>query len=414
MPAWPVCHLAIKKESTTQSVLKQIVGDRLKKRKDLERALDECRRCWTLDYPRQFHMDVLPAIPNLERRPTGILLTDTELRTWQRSNPIRYADWFYDRMKVIFREKRAALAESLRLSIEEVPQWRVKTPLQRVVQLLKRHRDLYFQEDQDDRPVSIIITTLAAQAYKNQADLQNALLGVAKGMPDFVEKRNGRWWVPNPVDPDENFADKWNEKPKRREKFFAWTEKVYEDFYGILRRGNIREAAEMLGPIMGRSAMIKAASRMGVRLAESVPTIAAASEHVPQLAGISHCLAPKWPMLVQYEANVMGAVYAPAGKRPKKVWDLGDRSVPKGADLKFTVNTNVPPPFAVQWQVVNTGEEAARIHQLRGDFYASDESAEGTRWESTKYAGTHWVEAFVLKKGVCVARSGRKYVRIRA
>ena len=161
-----VCHLTIKKESTTQNGLKQMVGDRLKKRKDLERVLDECRRCWTLDYPRQFHMDVLPAIPNFERPPSGILLTDTELRAWQRSNPIRYADWFYDRMKVIFREKRAALAESLRLSIEEVPQWRVKTPLQRVVQLLKRHRDLYFQQDQDDKPVSIIITTLAAQAYR--------------------------------------------------------------------------------------------------------------------------------------------------------------------------------------------------------------------------------------------------------
>ncbi|MCL1595578.1 MAG: hypothetical protein M3132_14620 [Actinomycetia bacterium] len=35
------------------------------------------------------------------------------------------------------------------------------------------------------------------------------------------------------------------------------------------------------------------------------------------------------------------------------------------------------------------------------------------RWESTAYAGTHWVEAFVIKDGVCVARSGRKYVRVR-
>ena len=192
-----------------------------------------------------------PRYPNLERPPTGILLTDTELRAWQRSNPIRYADWFYDRMKVIFRERRAALAESLRMSIEEIPQWRVKTPLQRVVQLLKRHRDLYFQKDLDDKPVSIIITTLAALAYKNQADLQNALLGVAKSMPKFIEQRNGRWWVPNPVDPDENFADKWNEKPKRREKFFAWIERVYEDFYGILQRGDIREAAERTWPRHG-------------------------------------------------------------------------------------------------------------------------------------------------------------------
>ena len=122
--------------------------------------------------------------------------------------------------------------------------------------------------------------------------MQNGLLGVAKGMPDFIEKRNGRWWVPNPVDPDEKFADKWNEKPRASGEVLSWTEKVYEDFYGILRRGDIREAAELLGPVMGRSAMIKAASRMGVRLAESVPIIAAASEHVPQLAEIGHWSRP--------------------------------------------------------------------------------------------------------------------------
>jgi hypothetical protein len=36
------------------------------------------------------------------------------------------------------------------------------------------------------------------------------------------------------------------------------------------------------------------------------------------------------------------------------------------------------------------------------------------RWESTRYASTHWVEAFVVKNGVCVALSGRKLVKIRS
>ena len=35
------------------------------------------RRCWTLGYPDHgFHLDVLPAIPDAELPPTGILLTD--------------------------------------------------------------------------------------------------------------------------------------------------------------------------------------------------------------------------------------------------------------------------------------------------------------------------------------------------
>jgi hypothetical protein len=63
------------------------------------------------------------------------------------------------------------LAEALKANIEDVPEWRVKTPLQRAVQLLKRHRDVYFAGDYENRPISIIITTLAAHAYKNQENV---------------------------------------------------------------------------------------------------------------------------------------------------------------------------------------------------------------------------------------------------
>jgi hypothetical protein len=100
-----VCHLQIKKENTTQKELKQIVGNRLKKRQDIAEILEEYRRCWRLDYPKHFRMDVLPVIPNIERPPTGLLLTDKELVRWQKSNPKLYADWFYSRMKVIFEER---------------------------------------------------------------------------------------------------------------------------------------------------------------------------------------------------------------------------------------------------------------------------------------------------------------------
>ena len=81
--------------------------------------------------------------------------------------------------------------------------------------------------------------------------------------------------------------------------------------------------------------------------------------------------------------------------------------------LRFSVNTNVPLPYDVRWQVVNTGREAAEAGQLRGDFYESDKGINGVRWETTAYAGTHWVEAFIIKNGACVARSGRKQVKIR-
>ncbi len=57
-------------------------------------SYEERKRCWTLFYRAAFHLDVLPAIPNPETLPSGILLTDKTLSHWQYSNPTAYASWF--------------------------------------------------------------------------------------------------------------------------------------------------------------------------------------------------------------------------------------------------------------------------------------------------------------------------------
>jgi hypothetical protein len=62
-----------------------------------------------------------------------------------------------------FAETRSVLAKQM--DVEEVPDWYVKTTLQRTVQALKRHRNIYFVDGPENRPASIIITTLAARAY---------------------------------------------------------------------------------------------------------------------------------------------------------------------------------------------------------------------------------------------------------
>ena len=117
---------------------------------------------------------------------------------------------------------REAMARAASASVEDIPVWRVRTPLQRAVQLLKRHRDLRFSPYADDRPTSIIITTLAARAYRGQPQTYEALLDLVRTMPAHIENRDGTWWVANPVHPAENFADKWNEKAGRKVAFDNW------------------------------------------------------------------------------------------------------------------------------------------------------------------------------------------------
>lgn len=389
-----VCRLNIKKESTTQKELKDLVGDRIKADAELKKILEERRRCWQLLYGDRFHLDVLPAIPDAERPGTSILLTDKDLVRWQFSNPIGYAEWFYARMALQVMQLREALAKAANASVEEIPEWRVRTPLQRAVQLLKRHRDLRFSPDAEDRPTSIIITTLAARAYNGQPQTYDALLEIVRAMPGFIENRDGKWWVANPVHAGENFADKWNEKPGRKDAFERWLKQVDSDLQAMRERN-------------GAAATDVATRRFGLGSGD-LQKLKPVSD-VPALADATHAAAVPWRVTGAGRASVSAWVY-PALKKGRRLWQLTSRGVPKHVALKFTAETNVSAPYDIHWQVVNTGDEAAAQRALRGEF--TQEQKGSVRWETTAYAGTHWVEAFVVKDNVCVARSGRKIVKV--
>jgi hypothetical protein len=297
-----VCELQESKEVVTQQQLKKMIGDRLKANGDYERMLDkkEGRRCWTLNYSNgaQFHMDILPAIPEDEGfkqlmyadgvppflADNAISITDITSNTynsldydWPRSNPKGYADWFHERMKVRFDSLRKSMAESLRAAtIDDVPEFRVKTPLQRAIQILKRHRDMMFINDGDDKPVSIIISTLAAHAYKNEADIVDCVLSVLEEMPRFIESRGGVSWVSNPVNPMENFADKWHEHPQRELKFRKWLRQVTDDLQRALQEGNVGKLQEVFRNRFGTRAVNEALAKsenimVGAAIAGSNP-----------------------------------------------------------------------------------------------------------------------------------------------
>jgi hypothetical protein len=283
--------------------------------------------------------------------------------------------------------------------------------LQIAVQILKRHRDIYFQNDAENKPVSIIITTLAARVYNNQADIYDALTDIVQGMPSLIEKKNGQWWVTNPVDPDENFADKWNEYPERQKAFMRWLQKVQDDFSAIGQRSTIKEAVDLLIPALGKNVMTKAATDLGIKPLSDLPISITPETQVPTLGITQHCRPPDWDLQEKYKARIIGSVHRKDTR--KKLWVLTDRSVPKNVSLRFEVETNAPQPYEVKWQVVNTGKEAAEADDLRGDFYSSDRPGTTVWWESTAYNGTHWVEAFIVKDGNCVARSNRKMIRVR-
>jgi len=220
------------------------------------------RRCWTLRYPDLgFHMDVLPAAH--DTTPPSIRLTDTTSASWYYSNPIGYAQWFRGRSEEM---TRMLAKEARQANVADVPAWRVRSTLQRLVQVLKWHSAAHFAGHLDDRPPSILITTLAAQAYSGEASLFAATLDAVQHMGNLVEQRDGRWYVANPAEDKENFADKWNDYPQRQVHFRSWLTEVTslletiaqmrgQGIHGVVdrleegfaARGLIRKAAGALG-----------------------------------------------------------------------------------------------------------------------------------------------------------------------
>lgn len=252
---------ALSKTDLSQHDLKQLVGDEVKAYAEshgLKNPPREKKRCWRLDYADEvhFHMDILPAVPeergiqqSLSRKMMEkefarnaeelarytIAITDMRhpqyravSRDWPSSNPKGYARWFEAQMRPVAEKRFLASAnDRVHASVDDIPVYQWKTPLQRAIQILKRHRDVMFQSDPEGKPISMIITTLAAHAYGQESQLYEALVNIIDQMPQFVRREEPR--VPNPVNPDEDFADKWKTDPRLETNFWQWHARVKAD-----------------------------------------------------------------------------------------------------------------------------------------------------------------------------------------
>jgi hypothetical protein len=166
----------------------------------------------------------------------------------------------FDRIRKELAEEQTR--KGVKASVEEIPEYRVRTPLQQAVMILKRHRDDMFEDDPDSKPISIIITTLAGHAYEGEADAPSALLGILERMEGKITNDGRRYIVANPTDATENFADRWEKYPERHEAFFAWLAQARADFFGLAKLTDYE--------VMSESADIRVSSSLRKRALERI------------------------------------------------------------------------------------------------------------------------------------------------
>lgn len=263
-----VCEFARQYDLSARTLKCSVVKPLLQRYRKIKTEIEEKRRCWHVEYEDvpNFHMDVIPAIYHSEY--IDITDHDEEKNSYEYigSNPKGYVEWFRSRMA----KRRQALREQYcnehrdiikaQADVEALKEYHLKTPLQKAVQILKRHRDIMFDGDTKHlKPISIIITTIAAELYNNEDNIVDALMTILLGAEQYIRSHmvNGEYHVDNPSytgGDTENFADKWNEHPERAKAFFQWLDKAKGDLidpkvYGFVRTQMSENIKKNLGEV---------------------------------------------------------------------------------------------------------------------------------------------------------------------
>lgn len=337
------------------------------------------KRCVTIDYAGDFHVDVVPFVT----RHGSTYVTNRSTAMFEVAAPDDFTEWLEGKNRI------------------------TNGNLVKVVRLLKYLRD---HKTRYAIPSVTLTAALASHvsdnakvfnpdAYKNVANtlrtLSDALVvqitGYPNGAPFILDTGTSR-----------NLADRWQDDNYRtfRARFTSYADMIgracdepdYSKAVSIWRG--------LFGDDFGR-----AAETVVLAAATSSRSVVPASERfLDRDFNLPEALDPA------HHFKTVGSVVPLRGFRDGSLPQRGNR-VGKHRSLKFKiVDSNVRGPYDLYWKIRNYGEEAENANSLRGDIHKDS----GTRtWtETTLYIGHHYVEAMIVKGGVCVAKSRQDVIVI--
>ena len=431
--------------SITQSDLKQKVGNEVisyTKAHGMEYPEDKTR-AWTINYSEksQFHIDILPSIPSGNGDIVFIPYKDSAVyhqifSPWDKSsNPKGYVEWFKSISKENYKAKLEKYAIENRTRIESVPKYVVKSTLQEIVMLLKRHRDVFFDNLNTDnindsmikkeKVSSIIITTLAGMAYRQESDTTEAFINVVdriednilvQDSADYIHFRynenfqigNRLFKIVNPSNPDEEFTDKWRENPYKKMAFFAWLKELKADVINLKKL------------IYGQTSKVSIIYKMfGDNIKSSFYDFL--TEDINKNEPL-YLEKPEYKKYITGNVKINGYC-SNSNLENVETHNLcrykieSNEPLDKYKHLLFVANTNISQPYEVIWQISNKGRESVVNDQIRGELSKSETCRKNFNFryqkrEETRYVGTHWVKCFIIKNGFIVAESEKFYVKV--
>ena len=242
--------VALSNVNITASELKANIGAILKSTKEYVGKVEEKGRAWCINYANS-HIDIVPSINNLDG---SICITDKESNgsyTYLKSYPKDLVEWFKNKSNDNSSEYDSDL------KTKPIHSYQRFTKLQKVVRILKQHRNSTCKDiNEKERPISILITIIAAELYdEHDKTLLDALTTVTSKLETYLSNHrntDGKYVIVNPVNKKEIFTDKWTDHPERQAVFLKWADQVYYDLILQAQTLDRVEYATKMEPIFGQ------------------------------------------------------------------------------------------------------------------------------------------------------------------
>ncbi len=323
-----VCQVRDYKNTLSPTELRNKVLKILQDSKLYDRNLKIYEECFTIEFADidgvGFSIDIVPAVAEsaetIARLVTKTVrqdLVETAIAipkqehnqySWLTNNPLGYKVWFdeingrfNETSKIEYRQKLLEENRHVFSSIQEIPEDLERSSLQRVIQILKFHRDVYysFKTNGDEmKPISAIINTIVAKiaanavshinvfellqyvleelaVYAEQQTLDEIRFAAKYDNRSLILKKGASWVICNPANPEDNLANQWTDITAKT--FFMWVEAVRNDLIGSLQLPDDRFRAKMENAF-GKRAVCKSwgAKYQGSTTAKPVSNVSAA------------------------------------------------------------------------------------------------------------------------------------------
>ncbi|WP_343604788.1 cyclic GMP-AMP synthase DncV-like nucleotidyltransferase [Fluviicola sp.] len=333
-------------------------------------------RCVTIQYANDFHIDVVPFLERHDEK----YVTNRHENNFELTDPEKYTEWLDERNRI------------------------TKHNFVKVIRLLKYIRDY----KQTFAIKSIILNTLLGEQVNDAAlledencysDVPTTLYTIMKKIKAYVHNHELMPTIEDPGETGENFGDRWHQEGWSvfRTKMMYYSDKIKEAYEETDKEKSLSKWQEVFG-----DSFKKPESKSEESSTESNGSLIAYNNTEQQISDLG------FPLHINpsYKVRLIARVNKKVGHRNYELHTQGNK-VGRGRQITFTVkNFNIPQPFSIYWKTLNRGQHAIKADSIRGQIIAGGI----TNQETTSFKGNHFVECYIIKDGVCVARDRQSVI----